>query len=182
MVTDADARPFDATRAVEAEEALIGAVLMDPSILAEIGDLGEDAFCRRQHAMVLEACRAVAAAGAVPDLVTVSERLDAAGQLARIGGFSFLADLGAAMPTAANAPHYAGRVRDAWARRRAQRHLEAALRLVVDGLHDPTDAAAKATEAVRALTENRRPSYMTLAEAAAARADDYADAIRGPAA
>lgn len=173
-----DERPFDPCRAIDAEAALVGAVLLDPSVLTEIGDLGDDAFCRRPHAMVLDAARKVAAGGADPDLVTVSAHLEAAGQLSKIGGFSFLVDLGTSVPTTANARHYAGLVRDAWSRRRAKRHLEAALQLVADGTRDPADAAAKATEAVRSLTETRGAPYVRLLDAMQARLDDYAAAMQ----
>jgi replicative DNA helicase len=176
-----DREVADATRAVEAEQALVGAVLLDDGVLGEIGDLGEDAFSLRQHGMILEACRQVSASGQRPDLVTVSARLEADGLLQQVGGFSYLSDLGATVPSTENARYYADLVRAAWARRRAKRALEAALRLVQDGTAEPADVAARATEAVQVLTQTRGAPYVLLQAGIDARYDDYAAAAEQPA-
>lgn len=177
MVSD-DTLRADATRAREAERALLGAVFIDPGVLPAIADLPAEAF-GAAHSLVLAAMREIAAADSVPDLVTVSRRMEQGGDLAKIGGFSTLADLSAAMPTAANASHYANLVRDAWARRRAVRALEAALASVRDGTAEPQEAAAKATEAVQALTETRGASCVLLSDVLASRYDAYQAAAEG---
>lgn len=51
------------------------------------------------------------------DLVTMSEALKAAGQLDKIGGVSYLAELCSVVPSAANAEDYAQIVREKWIRR-----------------------------------------------------------------
>lgn len=103
---------------IESEQSVIGAVLLDPSMLDRIGDLRGEEFSNAAHALIFEAVRKLALDGNGVDAVTVSEKLKEAGKLDYVGGLPYIAALINAVPSAANAGRYAVIVRDR-AKRRA---------------------------------------------------------------
>ena len=80
--------------AVEAEQAILSAVLADPTLLCELaGDLAPDAFFSPQNARVYTACLTLHAADRAVDLVTVADALRASGDFEAVGGIRALTDL-----------------------------------------------------------------------------------------
>jgi replicative DNA helicase len=106
-------------RSLEAEEAVLGAVLAAGRLLAEVAAVLEEAdFYRPAHRAVWRAMLRLAERGQPTDPVTVLGELDHSGELADVGGGPFLHTLVQAVPTVANAGHYAQLVADAARRRR----------------------------------------------------------------
>ena len=104
---------------LEAEEAVLGAVLAAGRLLAEVAALLEEAdFYRPAHRAIWRALLRLADRGQPTDPVTVLGELDDSGELADVGGGPFLHTLVQAVPTVANAGHYARLVADAARRRR----------------------------------------------------------------
>jgi replicative DNA helicase len=104
---------------LEAEEAVLGAILAAGQLLAEVAGLLEEAdFYRPAHRAIWRAILRLADRGEPTDPVTVLGELDHAGELADVGGGPFLHTLVAAVPTVANAAHYAQLVAEAARRRR----------------------------------------------------------------
>jgi replicative DNA helicase len=104
---------------LEAEEAVLGAVLAAGRLLAEVaGQLEEVDFYRPAHRAIWRALLRLADRGDPTDPVTVLGELDHSGELADVGGGPFLHTLVQAVPTVANAAHYAQLVADAARRRR----------------------------------------------------------------
>jgi replicative DNA helicase len=104
---------------LEAEEAVLGAVLTAGRLLAEVAGLLEEAdFYRPAHRTIWRAILRLADRGQPTDPVTVLGELDHAGELADVGGGPFLHTLVAAVPTVANAAHYAQLVAETARRRR----------------------------------------------------------------
>jgi hypothetical protein len=96
---------------VAAEEAALGAAMLDPDACAEVLDrLAAEDFYRPAHRTVFEAIRALHRQGRPVDAVTVGGELSAAGVLADVGGGPFLHTLIASVPTAAAAGTYAAQV------------------------------------------------------------------------
>jgi replicative DNA helicase len=98
---------------VEAEQSLLGALLIDGTAWDQIGDVvrAED-FYRPDHRMIFEAVASLVAAGRPADVVTVSEHLERHGQASDAGGLAYLGTLASETPTAANARTYALIVRE----------------------------------------------------------------------
>src|SRR5579862_2083686 len=98
---------------VEAEQSLLGALLIDGTAWDQIGDLvhAED-FYRPDHRLIFEAVAALVAASRPADVVTVSEHLERHGQLTDAGGLAYLGTLASETPTAANVRTYALIVRE----------------------------------------------------------------------
>ena len=104
---------------LEAEEAVLGAVLAAGRLLSEVAAVLEEAdFYRPAHRAIWRALLRLADRGQPTDPVTVLGELADSGELADVGGGPFLHTLVQAVPTVANAAHYAGLVADTARRRR----------------------------------------------------------------
>lgn len=98
---------------VEAERAVLGAVLLDNDTLIELQSIIEpDDFSKNAHRVIFTAMKDLFADSAGIDPITLSEYLEKNHQLENIGGLSYLTDLMTETPTAENAEYYAGIVRD----------------------------------------------------------------------
>ncbi|MFF4845516.1 DnaB-like helicase C-terminal domain-containing protein [Streptomyces collinus] len=121
---------------LDAEQSVIGSLLLSGSpssashrYFAEILDTGivAEEYYRPAHQTIHRAICEVRAAGEPVDPVTVADALTRNGELARVGGTSYLHACVQATPTAANGSHYAEIVR-AKAYRRAV--IESAQRIL----------------------------------------------------
>lgn len=98
---------------VEAEQSVVGGLLLDNSTWDQIGDaVCEEDFYRREHRMLFRAITDLAAQGIPFDVVTLSERLSKTGELEAAGGFAYIATLAKDTPSAANIAAYARIVRE----------------------------------------------------------------------
>ncbi|MGO2585680.1 MAG: DnaB-like helicase N-terminal domain-containing protein, partial [Brachybacterium tyrofermentans] len=91
-----------------AERGVLGGMMLSKDAIADVVETlqGND-FYRPAHEMVFEAIIDLYGRGEPADLVTVSDELSKRGELARVGGGAYLADLIDMVPTAANAGFYA---------------------------------------------------------------------------
>jgi replicative DNA helicase len=104
---------------LEAEEAVLGAILTAGRLLGDVAALVEEAdFYRPAHRAIWRAMLRLADHGQPTDPVTLLGELDDSGELADVGGAPFLHTLVEAVPTVANAGHYAQLVADTARRRR----------------------------------------------------------------
>jgi len=104
---------------LEAEEAVLGAVLAAGRLLGEVAALLEEVdFYRPAHRAIWRAVLRLADRGQPTDPVTVLGELADRGELADVGGGPFLHTLIEAVPTVANAGHYARLVAEMARRRR----------------------------------------------------------------
>jgi hypothetical protein len=104
---------------LEAEEAVLGAVLAAGRLLGEVtGQLEEADFYRPAHRTIWRAMLRLADRGEPTDPVTMLGELEHGGELADVGGGPFLHTLVQAVPTVANAGHYARLVAETSRRRR----------------------------------------------------------------
>jgi hypothetical protein len=104
---------------LEAEQAVLGAILTAERLLVEVAALLEEAdFYRPAHRTIWRAILRLADRGDPTDPVTVLGELDHTDELAEVGGGPFLHTLLQAVPTVANAAHYARLVAETAHRRR----------------------------------------------------------------
>lgn len=155
-----------APHSVDAEESVLGAILIDPEALDRVGGLvRSDDFYIVKNGWVYSAFVDLRKRGLPIDFLTVCNELEARGQLAEVGGAAFISHLINVVPTAIHAEGYAV-IMDGNARRRAL--LEAAseiAQLAYDEKRDATDAEA---EALRILSGKVRDNgRMLTAEQAA---------------
>jgi replicative DNA helicase len=98
---------------IEAEQAVLGGLLIEPTAWDQIADVvrAED-FYRPDHRVIFESIGTLAAGGKPCDVVTVSEQLERLGRLEEAGGLAYLGTLARDTPTAANVRAYADIVRE----------------------------------------------------------------------
>jgi len=98
---------------VQAEQSLLGGLLLDNRAWDQIADLlTESDFYRREHRLIFSATGALIERGDPCDVITLSEWLEANSQLDDVGGLSYLGTLAKDTPSAANIRAYANIVRD----------------------------------------------------------------------
>jgi len=130
---------------MEAEMASLGAMLLgDRGTDSILTILNEDDFYSPAHREIFRACHAIAGAGKAVDLVTLRNELSQREVLDGVGGLDYLIQLAESVPSASNAPYYAGIVLDLATLRR----LESAGHDIVALVHDrEKDADDKVDEA-----------------------------------
>ncbi len=98
---------------VEAEQAVIGGLLLDNRAWEQIADrIAESDFYRADHRLIFTAVRNLEEKSQPFDAVTLSEWLEKNGQLDDAGGLAYLGRLAKETPTAANIVAYADIVRE----------------------------------------------------------------------
>ncbi|MCC7114570.1 MAG: replicative DNA helicase [Burkholderiales bacterium] len=98
---------------LEAEQAVLGGLLLDNEAADKIGDVvSANDFYSEAHRVVYEHAAKLIGEGRPADAVTLAESLASAGRLDYVGGLAYLGALVQSVPTAANIRHYAQIVRD----------------------------------------------------------------------
>lgn len=98
---------------VNAEQAVIGALMLDKQAWDKIADLLiEDDFYRRDHQLIFRAIKMLAEKQSPLDVITLSETMDHLGWLEESGGLAYLATLAKETPSAANIVAYGEIVRE----------------------------------------------------------------------
>ncbi len=101
-----------------AERAVLGAIVMDNSVLPNVAEqVTKDDFANAAHAEIFDAMVALDSRNSRVDWLTVSEELKTRGQLAGVGGPSYLQTLDQLVPFSANAVEYAKIIKDQSTRR-----------------------------------------------------------------
>jgi hypothetical protein len=93
------------------EQALLGAILINPSVLTEI-DLDGTEFYILNHRIIYQTLLELHREGTAVDFVTVVDRLSTKGELQEIGGPAALTALINFVPSAMHAPDYARKIRE----------------------------------------------------------------------
>jgi replicative DNA helicase len=93
---------------VEAEEYVLGAMLLAPGAIGAVSEIcrAED-FYRQSHGRIYRAALALYGKGEPVDAITLTDELDKLGELEDVGGRSRIHELAALVPASANAGHYA---------------------------------------------------------------------------
>ncbi len=95
-------------QSIEAEQSVLGALLIDRDAVIEVADLVRPQdFYRQAHGTIYEAILELYDKREPVDIVTVSEVLERRDALEQVGGSAYLTSLINLTPTAVNAVHYA---------------------------------------------------------------------------
>src|SRR3989338_3036141 len=95
---------------IEAEQSVLGAILLEPDSIIKASEIISPAdFYRSSHRKIYSTCLEVYKDQSTTDILCLSERLKAKGELENIGGIEYLL---ATTPTAANITHYAKIIRE----------------------------------------------------------------------
>lgn len=98
---------------IEAEQSILGGLLLDNSKWDVVGDkVIEDDFYRQDHRLLFRVVSRLATSGNPIDVITVSEELQRLGELENAGGMGYLAELAEKTPSASNVRSYANIVHE----------------------------------------------------------------------
>lgn len=148
----------------EAEQAVLGAMLIDPqAVPVAIEILEAEDFYRPAHRLIFQRMVDLFEASQPVDLVTVTAALRSGQQLEAVGGAAYLAELQDAVPTGANVAYHAQIVADRALRRAL---IEAGTDIVRRGFEGEEESAAlldQAEERIFRLSQRRgRHAYLPL--------------------
>ena len=88
---------------IEAEQSVLGAILIEQSAIAKISDiLQPEDFYREAHKLVYRSAMTLFERGEAIDFITVIDMLRREESLERAGGISYITSLANGVPTAAN--------------------------------------------------------------------------------
>src|ERR1700727_3100881 len=151
---------------VAAEQCVLGGIVLSRDAISEVWEtIRPDDHYRPAHQIIHEAVLELYGRGEPADAVTVSDLLNKRGELARVGGPSYLHTLIASVPTAANAGYYARIVRE---RAILRRLVEVGTRIVQLGYAgdgDADDLVDRAEAEIYGVTDRRvSEDYLPLAE------------------
>lgn len=139
---------------LEAEQSLLGSILIDPMCMDEIAPLisAED-FYVPEHTEIFRAMQSMYLKSKNIDVVTLIEELVKSGTYDESGGREYLRLVAEAVPTAANAKDYADIVRD-----------KAVLRQLIEAGDDITEAAYAGDDSAENLVEFAESKIFRIAE------------------
>lgn len=93
---------------IEAEQSLLGALLIDKDTMTRIGDIvHEEDFYKDAHRVIYENMLTLYGKHEPIDLLTLTNILSTQGKLEMVGGRAYLVQLSSAVPSAAHSIHYA---------------------------------------------------------------------------
>ena len=133
----------------EAEEAVIGAVLINPDAYYDVAEflVGEDFYIHR-HRWIWEAFNSLHEQRTPIDLLTVTEELEQVGHLAEVGGPAYLTTLVNNVPSSLHATAYGHLVEQTAIRRRM---IEAANQIAKVAYQESVDVEMAIDQAERAV-------------------------------
>lgn len=139
---------------LEAEQSLLGSILIDPMCMDEIAPLisAED-FYVPEHTEIFRAMQSMYLKSKNIDVVTLIDELVKSGTYDESGGREYLRLVAEAVPTAANAKDYADIVRD-----------KAVLRQLIEAGDDITEAAYAGDDSAEDLVEFAESKIFRIAE------------------
>jgi replicative DNA helicase len=148
-----------ASHSVEAEQALLGSLLIDATAWSRIASkIAAADFYRNDHRIIFAAIATLYGLHQNIDPVTISDHLERIGALSETGGLAYIGRLAKDTPTAANIESYAAVVRE--------RAVLRALKVIGDRISDSATSAngqtsaelvAGAQESLQALYSQARP-------------------------
>ena len=157
----ADSRPIEkpVPSDVDAEEAVLGSLLIDPDAIVGVATVLEPAdFYREKNGWIYAACLALHERNEAINQITVAHELARQGKLEAVGGIAYLSHLVAMVPTSVHALDYAEIVQRTAVMRRL---ISAGAQIAAIGYECPPDvdaALARAEEILFRLRHRRGPS------------------------
>jgi len=142
-------------QSLDAERALLGALLLKPDAIHDISDLVRgDSFYAEKHRLIYEAMRDLTERSEPIDMLSLAERLQAKSLLERVGGRAYIAELAGTAPTPGNLAHYADLV--------SRKHL---MRSLIDVSYEITESAYDESKDTVEVLDTAEKSIFAIANA-----------------
>jgi replicative DNA helicase len=141
---------------IEAERAVLGALMIDPDAIVKIANfLRAEDFYRERHGWIYEAMASLNEHREPLDFVTLTDELERRGQLEEVGGPAYLTDLIASTPTAIYVDHYARIVERTAVLRRLISAAGKIAELAYDESQDMDEVVDRAEQIIFGISESR---------------------------
>lgn len=139
----------DMPHSLEAEQSLLGCILMDPVIQVEIGSqISEEDFYSESHKYIFGAMESIIKENQPVDLVTLSDALEKRGELDQVGGIEYINQLTNVLPSSANYQRYVEIVR-----------RDSMLRKLIKGSAEIIEESGKSMDELSALSFAEKTIY-----------------------
>ena len=147
---------------IEAEQAVLGAMLISKEAIAESAQiLNPQDFYREAHRIVFEAMLDLSNRNQAVDNLTVIEQLNKTNQLEKVGGIAFVTALANTVPTAANVVFYAKIVKEKALMRHLINTATAIAAMGYEGADDADSIMDKAEKMILEIASNRKTGDFT---------------------
>jgi len=141
---------------IEAERAVLGALMIDPDAIVKVANfLRAQDFYRERHGWIYDAMATLNERHEPLDFVTLTDELERRGQLEEVGGPAYLTDLIAGTPTAIYVDHYARIVERTAVLRRLISAAGKIAELAYDESQDMDEVVDRAEQIIFGISESR---------------------------
>jgi replicative DNA helicase len=148
---------------LEAEESVLGAMMLSPGAIAAVSEiLDASDFYRESHAKIYRAALQLYGKNEPVDAITLTNELEQRGELEEVGGRVRLYELANLVPASANARHYAEIVRENATLRGLIRAGGEIAQLGWEREGEPKELVARAEQMVFELAERRNDGELVL--------------------
>lgn len=150
----------------EAEQACLGALLLDPDSLGMVlRYLRPEDFYQLAHSEIFSAIISLHEKGQKSDLITLTEEMRLSGTLDKAGGPGYIANLTSMTPSAANVEYYARIIQEMSTRRNLIRLASLVMSLAYDDSTETGPILDQIQSKIFEITQNRRTaSYHSIKE------------------
>lgn len=149
-------------QSLEAEQSVLGSILLDNEAAYQVAEiLQEKDFYRENHRQIFSAILSLLDRDEPADLITLTNELKQKGDLAQVGGVTYLAQIVEAVPTAANIEYYAKIVKDKAILREV---IQASTEIVTNAYQETQDISEfldKAEQVIFQVSESREKGGLT---------------------
>ncbi len=147
---------------IEAEQACLGACLIDAEALDRISEVlsGPDDFYREAHSEIFKSMLALAEGNSNIDLITVCDQLRDLNKLEQVGGPTYLDSMVTVVGSSAHATSYAKIVAETATERRLQQAGQQIQRLAGEGEVAVADKVDQAEELVFSVADTRKSQQL----------------------
>lgn len=146
---------------IEAEMALLGAILVNPQAYERVADfLRSEHFALAEHRRIFDGVRCLADQGRLADGVTMKSHLDNAGALDQVGGIAYLNQLIDCAVTPSNAGEYGRLVHELHIRRVVIADAQDVLNRAYDGADDLLGAVESLRSTIEGMSAGDRSGYL----------------------
>ncbi|MDA8241296.1 MAG: replicative DNA helicase [Nitrospiraceae bacterium] len=151
---------------IEAEQSILGAVLIDNNaLIAALELIGEDDFYKESHRRIFSSMSELFDKNEPIDIITLTDQLKRKNNLDAVGGSGYLASLASMVPTSANVRYHSKIVREKAMLRGLLRSVTDIASNVYESELDPEELIDFAEKTVFDLSDKRiKASFVTLKE------------------
>jgi replicative DNA helicase len=147
---------------LEAEEAVLGSLLIDPDAIIKVASFLEaDDFYREKNGWIYQAVLDLHERREPADFVTLCDELERAGRLQEVGGAAYITQLINNTPTAVYVEHYAGIVERTATLRRLISAASQITTLAYDEAQDVEEVVDRSEQLIFGVSERRIRSDLT---------------------